>query len=68
MTHTQGPIGWEPQGVDPNDRAGPPGAIYSSNRGLLEHPPTVPREKRDWTAEKRKRKNTGADGQHALGP
>ena len=24
--------------------AGPPGAIYSSNRGLLEHPPTVPNE------------------------
>ena len=48
--HTQGPIGWEPQGVVPYDRAGPPGAIYSSNRGLLEHPPTVPREKRDWKA------------------
>ena len=66
--HTQGPIGWEPQGVVPYDRAGPPGAIYSSNRGLLEHPPTVPREKRDWKAEKRKRKNTGADGQQASGP
>ena len=37
--HTQGPIGWEPQGVAPHDRAGPPGAIYSSNRGLLEHRP-----------------------------
>ena len=48
--------------------AGPPGAIYSSNRGLLEPPPTVPREKRDWKAEKRKRKNTGADGQQASGP
>ena len=34
--HTQGPINWEPQGVAPHDRAGPPGAIYSSNRGLLE--------------------------------
>ena len=66
--HTQGPINWEPQGVAPHDRAGPPGAIYSSNRGLLEHPPTVPREKRDWKAEKRKRKNTGADGQQASGP
>ena len=68
MSHTRGPIGWEPQGMVPHDRAGPPGAIYSSNRDLLEHPPTVPKERRDWKAEKRKRKNTGADGQQASGP
>ena len=47
-----------------------PGAIYSSQQGdLLEHPPTVPNEveERDWKAERRKRKNAGADGQRAIG-
>ena len=48
--------------------AGPPGAIYSSNRGLPEHPPTVPREKRDWKAEKRNREEHRCGWAASLGP
>ena len=38
ITHTQGPMSWGPQDVAPNDRAGPPGATYSSRQGpAVEH-------------------------------
>ena len=38
------------------------------NRGLPEHPPTVPREKRDWKAEKRNREEHRCGWAASLGP
>ena len=55
--------------MGPNDRAGPPGAIYRLPKvDLLEHPPTVPREKRDWKAEKRNREEHRRGWAASLGP
>ena len=69
--HTQGPIGWEPQGVVPYDRAGPPGAIYSSNRGAGACWNTLPqsRERRGTGKQKREKKKEHRRGWAAsLGP